>query len=107
MPVYWKMHTYIYIHYVIAIHCCEQAFLPCPAQELKQQINLILESKAMLEDERNDLLSKLQHVASWEAERASLQGKIEALEVEQEDSSRRVQELLEGNTQLEIERDRK
>lgn len=53
------------------------------------------------------MLSKLQHVASWEEEKASLLGKIEALEVEQEDSSRRVQELLEGNTQLEIERDRK
>ena len=91
-------------------HCCVHIFpalLVLTQQELKQQINLILESKATLEDERNDLLSKLQHIASWEEERASLHGKIEALEVEQEDSYRRVQELLEGNTQLEIERDRK
>ena len=91
-------------------YCCVRispALLVLIQQELKQQINLILESKATLEDERNDLLSKLQHIASWEEERASLHGKIEALEVEQEDSYRRVQELLEGNTQLEIERDRK
>ena len=99
---------YMYIRTYVASPLTVHPTCPAhPKQELKQQINLILESKAMLEDERNDLLSKLQHVSSWEEERASLRGKIEALEVEQEDSYRRVQELLEGNTQLEIERDRK
>lgn len=107
------VHTYVCLCMYVcmwsasSLLCISPVLLMLTQQELKQQINLILESKAMLEDERNDLLSKLQHIASWEEERASLHGKIEALEVEQEDSYRRVQELLEGNTQLEIERDRK
>ena len=46
-------------------------------------------------------------MSSWEGERASLRGKIEALELEQDNSSKRLQELLENNAQLEIERDRK
>ena len=76
-------------------------------QELKQQINLIIESKALVEDERNVLQSKMENISSWEDDRAGLRGKIEALELERENSSRRLQELLEATAQLEIERDRK
>ena len=53
------------------------------------------------------LQSKLENVSSWEDDRDTLRGKIEALELEQDNSSRRLQELLEANAQLEIDRDRK
>ena len=53
------------------------------------------------------LQSKLENVALWEDDRYRLKGKIAALELEQDNSSRRLQELLEANDKLKIGRDRK
>ena len=51
--------------------------------------------------------SKIDTVAALEEERLDLRGRLEALELEREDSSHRVQELLEQNNSLEVEKNRK
>ena len=76
-------------------------------QELKQQNSLLSEARILLQEEMSSLQSKLEKYSSSQADNVALKVRVEAMEAEQQEESLRMQELLQQNVQLELDRDKK
>ena len=73
------------------------------SQDLKQQNELMLETKALLEQKADSLQSRSEALDELQEVHASLKVQFESLSLEKEVDMERMEELLEQNTQLEIE----
>ena len=78
-----------------------------PVKELKQQNVLLSQTKALLQEEVNSLHSKVEKLAELQAENAALSVQVESLEKESQEESVHMQELLQQNVHLELDRDKK
>ncbi|XP_019849313.1 PREDICTED: girdin-like [Amphimedon queenslandica] len=73
-------------------------------KELKSRNEQILEAKAMLEDEVDNLQNKVTLLETLKSESAQLKVQIDTLNTEHIEDQARVQELMEQNAQLELEK---
>ncbi len=76
-------------------------------QELKQQNSLLLEARILLQEEVTGLQAKLVKYSCSQADSMALQVRVEAMEAELQEESLRMQELIQQNVQLELDRDTK
>lgn len=76
-------------------------------QELKQQNTLLSQTKALLQEEVNSLQSKVEKLGELQADNAALSVQVESLEKENQEESVHMQELLQQNVHLELDRDNK
>lgn len=76
-------------------------------QELKQQNSLLSEARILLQEELSGLQAKLTKYSASQADNMALKVRVEAMEVELQEESLRMQELLQQNVQLELDRDKK
>ena len=74
---------------------------------MKQQNALLSQTKALFQEEVNSLQSKVEKLAELQAENAALSVQVEALEKESQEESVHMQELLQQNVHLELDRDKK
>ena len=72
-------------------------------QDLKQQNELMIETKALLEQKAGSLQSRSEALDELQEVHASLKVQFESLSLEKEVDMERMEELLTQNTQLEIE----
>jgi chromosome segregation ATPase len=75
-------------------------------QEFKTRSEAALQAKARLEDEVESLMTKLQQFNDIRDESASLKAQIESFTSKHSDDEKRIQELLEQNAQLVLEKER-
>ena len=76
-------------------------------QELKQQNSLLSEARILLQEEVAGLQAKLDKSNSSQADSIALKVRVEAMEMELQEESLRMQELIQQNVQLELDRDKK
>ena len=77
------------------------------SQELKQQNSLLSEARLLLQEEVTGLQAKLDKYSTSQGENMALKVRVEAMETELQEESLRMQELLQQNVQLELDRDKK
>ena len=77
------------------------------SQELKQQNSLLSEARILLQEEVAGLQAKLDKFNSSQADSIALKVRVEAMEMELQEESLRMQELIQQNVQLELDRDKK
>ena len=65
------------------------------------------EARILLQEEVAGLQAKLDKFSSAQADSISLKVRVEAMEVELQEESLRMQELIQQNVQLELDRDKK
>jgi hypothetical protein len=75
-------------------------------KEFKTRSEAALQAKARLEDEVESLMTKLQQFNDIRDESASLKAQIESFTSKHSDDEKRIQELLEQNAQLVLEKER-
>ena len=68
---------------------------------------LLSQTKALLQEEVNSLQSKVEKLSGLQAENAALAVQVESLEKENQEESIHMQELLQQNVHLELDRDNK
>ena len=82
--------------------CTPPPLPPPPSQDLKQQNELQLETRSLLEQRAAALAARADTVDELEEERASLRVQLESLHQEKDMDMERIEELLAQNTQLEM-----
>lgn len=75
--------------------------------ELKQQNALLSEARVLLQEEVSSFQNKMEKLNDLQAENAALKVRVDAMDQEVKEESLRMQELLQQNAQLELDRDKR